>query len=84
MLSVINAEYVSDYKILVEFNNSSKGIIDLSDSLWGPVFNKLKDINEFKKFKISSVFGTIVWENNADFAPEFLHDILISQNKSAA
>lgn len=34
------------------------------------IFEPLKEINYFKNFELK--LNTIVWENEADFAPEFL------------
>ncbi len=33
----------------------------------------LKEVNKFKAFKVDSVLETIVWDNGADIAPEYLH-----------
>jgi hypothetical protein len=74
MIEVKNAHYVEDYSIWVEFNNGKAGIIDLKNELWGNVFDALKDMNLFKKFKVSEIMNTIEWENGADLAPEFLYE----------
>lgn len=74
MLEVINAKYIDNYKIWLEFNDGTSGIPDLNDVLWGTVFEPLKDKFMFKKFKISKTMGTIVWQNGADLAPEFLYN----------
>jgi len=52
--------------------------VDLENDLWGTVFEPLKNIDRFKKFTVSKELGTIVWENEADFAPEFLLEKVLS------
>jgi Protein of unknown function (DUF2442) len=73
MLEVENAKYISDYKIYVRFNNHTEMILNLEPYLDGEIYEPLKDIEYFKKFKIE--LNTISWENGADFAPEFLIQI---------
>ena len=70
MLEVTNAKYLGDYKIFVEFNNHTNRILNLEQYLEGEIYEPLRDIEYFKKFKIE--LNTIGWENGADFAPEFL------------
>ena len=82
MLEVLNAKYIENYKIWIEFNDGTSGIADLSDDIWGKIFEPLKDIIKFKKFVISDTMNTISWENGADFAPEFLYNKVISNNKN--
>ena len=72
-ISVKNAKYLKDYKIEVEFNDGKKGIVDLSDDLYGEVFEPLKDKSFFSKMRIDEDLETITWENGADFAPEYLY-----------
>ena len=72
MIEVIEAKYLGDYKIWLKFNNGESGEVNLETELWGPVFEPLKDKKIFSRFKVSSTLGTITWENEADFAPEFL------------
>ena len=72
MIEIIKAQYIEDYKIFIEFKDGSSGLVDLKDDLWGNIFEPLKDVNTFKKFKVSDIMNTIVWENGADLAPEYL------------
>jgi hypothetical protein len=69
-----NARYLHDYVIWVRFNDGIEGEVDLEQELTGEIFGPLKDKELFKSFKVDSVLETIVWENGADLAPEFLRD----------
>ncbi|MCL5991082.1 MAG: DUF2442 domain-containing protein [Bacteroidetes bacterium] len=74
MIEVINAKYIEDYRIWLEFNDGTSGIADLSGELWGRMFEPLRDVNAFKKFVVSDTMKTISWDNGADLAPEFLYN----------
>lgn len=41
-LEVIKAQYVNEYRIKLWFNNGEMRMVDLKDSLNGPVFQPLK------------------------------------------
>jgi hypothetical protein len=73
---VIEVRYVQDYVIWIRFNDGSDGEVDLKDELWGPVFEPLKDLLKFRNFQVHPELHTIVWQNGADFSPEFLHKSL--------
>ena len=77
LLKVIDAKYVNDYKIELLFNDGVKGVVDLKDSIKGLVFKPLKNIEYFKKFTKNR--WTIEWDCDADFAPEYLHDLAIKK-----
>jgi len=83
MLEVTTAEYIEGYRVRVRFNNGETGIVDLKDSLWGPMFEPLRDVNVFKRFTVSDVLHTLCWENDADLAPEFLYDKMFEQSRTA-
>ena len=76
ILHVKQAKYLHDYVIWIKFNDGIEGEIDLENELTGEIFGPLKDKKLFKSFKVDSLLETIVWENGADLAPEFLHDNL--------
>ena len=72
-LEITNANYISEYKILLNFNTGYTKIVDLKNELTGSIFEPLKDVNYFKDFSIK--YNTIEWNNGADFAPEYLYQI---------
>ena len=76
MARITEARYIEKYVIAIKFNDGSEGEVDLKDELWGPIFEPLKDINQFRKFSVHPDLHTITWENGADFSPEFLHSII--------
>ena len=77
ILHVIEARYERDYIIHLKFNDGAEGFVDLADELHGEMFAPLKDVARFKAFKVDPELETIVWDNGADLAPEFLHDRLL-------
>ena len=80
MIDVKNARYVDGYKVWIEFSNGESGVVDLEPDLWGPVFEPLKDPEKFKKFRISDVLHTLVWDNGPDFAPEHLYEKVLNHS----
>jgi hypothetical protein len=81
-LEITKASYINDYKLLLKFSNGAEMIVDLENELNGNVFTPLKDKSNFRRFSI--VFNTIEWENGADFAPEYLYELALSQHKIAS
>lgn len=74
ILHVNEAKHRHDYVIWIRFNDGTEGEVDLTNELEGEVFGPLKDINKFKSFGVDPILETIVWENGADLAPEFLYE----------
>jgi len=74
LLWVTKAEYADEYKLLLTFNNDVTKLVDLKCSLYGEVFEPLRDIEKFKQFKLSD--WTVEWNNGADFAPEYLFELM--------
>jgi hypothetical protein len=72
-LEVSDAKYIRDYLLKVTFNNGEIKLVDLQNSLQGPVFEPLKDKTFFRQFTIH--FNTVEWKNGADFAPEYLFQL---------
>ena len=81
MLHVNQAKYLSDYRVWLSFDNNVSGEIDLSPELWGEMFEPLKDKALFSTVRLDATLKTIAWQNGADFAPEFLLELLEQQAK---
>jgi hypothetical protein len=84
MLHVNQAKYLSNYRVWLSFDNGLSGEIDLFTELWGEMFEPLKDMALFSTIKLDPTLKTITWQNGADFAPEFLLDLLQQQQNKAA
>ena len=75
ILHVKEAKYVHDYVIWVRFNDDIEGEVDLENELEGEIL-VLSKTRKISIFKVDPILQTIVWENGADIAPEFLHENL--------
>jgi hypothetical protein len=73
-LHVTDARHIADHRVQVSFNDGTSAELDLSDSLDGPIFEPLRDIDYFKSFSLTG--HTLAWPNGADFAPEYLHSLV--------
>lgn len=83
MVWLIDAKYLNDYKIWVKFNDNTEMIVNLEEYLDGTIFEPLKNVEQFKQVKFNPDSDTIEWDNGADFAPVFLHEIGESVFKTA-
>jgi hypothetical protein len=71
---VIEAHYVHGFVLHLRFADGTEGDVDLSQELYGDIFEPLKDPSVFKNFSVHPEFHTICWPNGADMAPEFLYN----------
>jgi hypothetical protein len=74
ILHVREARYMRGYVLWLRFSDGAEGEIDLESELEGEVFGLLKDVDQFKRFRVDPERQTVVWENGADLAPEFLYE----------
>ncbi len=72
---VKTVKYVSDFKLLLSFEDNTTKLVDLADSLDGEIFEPLKDHTYFKTVRVHPELDTIVWDNGADMSPDFLYEI---------
>jgi hypothetical protein len=79
MLEVTQARHLDNYRIAITFNTGESGVVDLAASLWGPVFEPLRTPQQFRRFTVSPKLHTITWDNDADFAPEYLRQQMREQ-----
>lgn len=71
---VVEVRYVREYVVWLRFQDGTSGEVDIQPSIKGPVFEPLRDIEFFKRVRVDSEIGTIVWPNGADVAPETLYE----------
>lgn len=75
-LHVTDVEYLQHYKLKLAFNDGVIGVVDLSNALWGEMFEPLSDPLLFSQVRLDSELGTVCWPNGADLAPEFLYGLI--------
>jgi hypothetical protein len=73
---VVDARYLGDYKVWLEFNDGRKGVVDLVDELHGEELEPLRDRDRFSQFYLDYGLASIAWLDGQDFTPEFLYDKL--------
>ena len=81
MEKVIRVSALDGYRLFVEFDDGTQGEVDLSDRLFGPVFEPLRDRALFVQVAADE-FGAVCWPNGADLAPDALYDKLASATVS--
>ena len=75
-LHVEAARHLGACRVWLRFNDGVEGEVDLASELSGEVFEPLTDPSVFERFTVDD---TLVWPNGADFAPEFLHDLVVGR-----
>lgn len=72
LLDVIAVEPRSDFKLILAFENGDKRCFDMKPFLVKKPFVKLKTPAFFMRAKVG--YGTVVWPDGIDIAPETLWD----------
>lgn len=76
MWQVVSVEPLPGYRLRVVFADGVSGEVDLSDRLFGPVFEPLKDLGLFAQVGIDE-YGAEFWPNGADLAPDALYNTIV-------
>jgi hypothetical protein len=82
VVHITAVEPLDGYRLRLTFEDGVSGEIDLADELWGPVFEPLHDRAYFMQVAVDEHCGTIVWPDGADFAPEWLYEVVTTQHAS--
>jgi hypothetical protein len=75
IVRIIDAKICGHYQLRLKFADGIQKTVDVTNLLKGPIFEPLKDPEEFAKGKLDNVCGTVVWPNGADIAPETLYSL---------
>jgi hypothetical protein len=73
MVAVTRVEPLEEYRLRLWFDDGSERVVDLSDILWGPMAEPLRDPDYFRRVRVDDELRTIVWPNGFDLDPEVLH-----------
>ena len=75
MHRVTTVHALERFRLYVEFDDGTRGEVDLSGRLFGPVFEPLRDPAVFAQAHVDD-YGAVCWPNGADLAPDGLYEQL--------
>jgi len=77
IVDIVEVRVLKDYILYIKFEDGLSGEIDISKIVpFEGVFLKLKDPKYFSTVKVNTELGTIVWDNGADLAPDYIYSLL--------
>lgn len=75
IVRVLEARHLGGHRVWLRFSDGLSGEADLAEEIVGEVFESLRDVAYFGGFRLG-VGASLSWPNGADFAPEFLRDMV--------
>lgn len=75
VLRIVEAAVCGPHSLRLTFNDDTRKEVNVLPLLEGPVFEPLGDPVYFAHVVLDPVLGTVVWPNEADFAPEALYEL---------
>jgi hypothetical protein len=72
---VVEVKPLPHCRLWLRFLDGTEGTVDLSQELWGPMFEPLANHEVFNQVRVDPELETVVWPNGADLAPEFLYRV---------
>ena len=61
------------FRLQLTFTDGLVREVDLSDDLWGQMAEPLQDPDYFRRVRVDTKLGTVVWPNGYDLDPDVLH-----------
>lgn len=74
LVDVVGVEVLDDYVLRLTFADGLVGDVSFVGREWRGVFEPFKDPPVFAKVQVDRQFGTLVWPNGLDMAPEMLYE----------
>ena len=74
-MRILEAKVCGSHSLQLVFNNGVYKRVNVWPLLDSPIFEPLRDPAYFARMTLDPVAGTVVWPNEADFAPEALHEL---------
>ena len=74
MHHVTKVRCAREHTLVVTFEDGRVNRVDLGPYLHGGVFEKLQDAEYFRTARLDVGRETVVWDNGANFPPDFLYD----------
>ena len=79
MIKVTQVKAKAGYTLALTFSDDLQGDVCIADSLFGAMFEPLKDQQFFSKVAVDA-YGVVCWPNEADLDTEVLHQKVLKQH----
>ena len=74
---ITGVQYLSGFKLHLQFEDGDWRVADLESHLEGEVFEPLREVSRFGTARLNPDIDTVVWDNGADMSPDFLYGISV-------
>ena len=75
VLHISEARVCGPHSLELTFDDGIYKRVNVWPLLEGPIFEPLREPSYFARMVLDPVAGTVVWPNEADFAPEALYEL---------
>jgi len=75
VLHIVEATVCGPHSLELTFDDGTYKRVNVLPLLDGPIFEPLHEPSYFARMVLDPVAGTVVWPNEADFAPEALYEL---------
>ena len=63
MVAITQVGPLDGYTLRLGFDDGSERVVDLTDVLWGPMAEPLRDPGYFRRVRVDPELRTVVWPN---------------------
>jgi hypothetical protein len=81
MHRIVKVKPASGYILEVTFVDGLTGRVDLSERLFGEMFEPLRDPRLFNQVQVDE-YGAVTWPNGADLAPDALYRRIVDGGRA--
>lgn len=74
LVHITAVEVIGDHALRLTFEDGTVGDVTFEDREWRGVFEPVRDAARFAQVFVDEQFGTIVWPDGLDMAPEPLYE----------
>ncbi len=77
---VVEVRPLKGYRLRLRFADGARGVVDVSRRVsFEGVFEPLRDPDFFRRVRVDTELGTVVWPNGADLDPLVLYSFVTGQ-----
>lgn len=77
---IVEVRPLENYQLFLRFEDGTAGTVDVSQQVgFQGIFAWLRDRENFRKVRVDTELGTIIWPNGADLDAEVLYSAITGQ-----